>query len=68
MSDRTERHKQLFYALRFHELVDQLSHIAESLDCDVLDEVAIDNARNAIGSLEAFSEQLMESTYEFLDS
>lgn len=67
MSDETGKHRQLFYALRLAELVSQASSMLNVLDCDVLDEAAIDNAKYLIISLEHFAQEILESTRKLLD-
>jgi hypothetical protein len=67
MSDRTHNVRQVFYALRYAELISQARAMLNVLNCDLLDEDAIDNSKAHMDSIEIFAGQLLDSTRKVCD-
>jgi hypothetical protein len=65
--ENTRRTRQIFYALRFAELISQASSMLNVLDADVLDEDAIDNSKSHVQALEISADSILRSTRKLLD-
>lgn len=63
----THRTRQIFYALRFAELVSQASSMLSVLHVDTLDEDAIDQSKDLMRQLETHAEAILDSTRKLLD-